>query len=97
MNLDGNMTHVHASDTNFMFARRGIPEIVVTDNGPQYSSQTCNAYTGAYGLTQVCCETIKSSTMLGRRSMPLNCSLNNGDSVFKWVIPTVHHVMEGVE
>ena len=34
-----------------MFARNGIPEIVVTDNGPQYSSQTFCAFTDAHGFT----------------------------------------------
>ena len=34
-----------------MFARHGIPEIVVTDNGPQYSSQTFSAFADAHGFT----------------------------------------------
>ncbi len=34
-----------------MFARHGIPEIVVTDNGPQYSSQKCTAFPDAHGFT----------------------------------------------
>ena len=31
-----------------IFARHGIPEIVVTDNGPQYSSQTFSAFADAH-------------------------------------------------
>ena len=34
-----------------IFARQGIPEIVVTDNGPQYSSQTFTAFADAHGFT----------------------------------------------
>ena len=34
-----------------MFARHGIPVIVVTDNGPQYSSQTFTAFADAHGFT----------------------------------------------
>ena len=34
-----------------IFARHGIPEIVVTDNGPQYSSQTFTAFADAHGFT----------------------------------------------
>ena len=34
-----------------MFARHGIPEMFVTDNGPQYSSQTFCAFTDAHGFT----------------------------------------------
>ena len=34
-----------------IFARHGIPEIVVTDNGPQYSSQTFTACADAHGFT----------------------------------------------
>ena len=32
-------------------ARNGIPEIVVTDNGPQYLSQTFSAFADAHGFT----------------------------------------------
>ena len=34
-----------------IFARHGIPEIVVTDNGSQYSSQTFTAFADAHGFT----------------------------------------------
>ena len=34
-----------------IFARHGIPEIVVTDYGPQYSSQTFTAFADAHGFT----------------------------------------------
>ena len=34
-----------------IFARHGIPEIVVTGNGPQYSSQTFTAFADAHGFT----------------------------------------------
>ena len=35
-----------------MFARHGIPEQVVTNNGPQYSPETFCAFATAYGFTQ---------------------------------------------
>ena len=34
-----------------IFARHGIPEIVVTDNSPQYSSHTFTAFADAHGFT----------------------------------------------
>ena len=34
-----------------IFARHGIPEMVVTDNGPQYSSHTFTAFAEAHGFT----------------------------------------------
>ena len=34
-----------------IFARHRIPEIVVTDNGPKYSSQTFTAFADAHGFT----------------------------------------------
>ena len=34
-----------------IFARHGIPEIVVTNNGPQYSSETFSAFADAHGFT----------------------------------------------
>ena len=42
--LDREQSEIHIS-------RHGIPEIVVTDNGPQYSSQTFTAFADAHGFT----------------------------------------------
>ena len=39
------------NNLKYIFARHGIPEIFVTDNGPQYSSQTLTAFADAHGFT----------------------------------------------
>ena len=36
-----------------VFARFGIPELLVSDNGPQYTSQEFNHFAKQYGFTQV--------------------------------------------
>ena len=50
----GNLQVQHFFSLNNMksiFARHGIPEIVVTDNGPQYWSQMFSAFADAHGFS----------------------------------------------
>ena len=36
-----------------MFARHGIPELVLSDNGPQYASEEFRRFAAEYGFTHV--------------------------------------------
>jgi transposase InsO family protein len=46
MSSDEVITHLKS-----IFARHGIPELVTSDNGPQYASATFKAFAQAYGFT----------------------------------------------
>lgn len=39
--------------TSSIFARHGIPEIVVSDNGPQYTSEAYSSFAGTYGFKHI--------------------------------------------
>ena len=36
-----------------IFSRHGVPEVMVSDNGPQYSSQEMKEFTSTYGFTHI--------------------------------------------
>ena len=38
-----------------IFARHGIPQVVVSDNGPQYSSEMFSKFASEYSFTHVTC------------------------------------------
>ena len=50
-NLNNTSSASIVNNLKSIFAQHGIPEIVVIDNCPQYSSQTFIAFADAYGST----------------------------------------------
>ncbi|KAJ8375234.1 hypothetical protein SKAU_G00058140 [Synaphobranchus kaupii] len=54
-----NLTHTKSTDITAhlksMFARHGVPETLMTDNGPQFSGGNMLAFAAAYGFKHVTC------------------------------------------
>ena len=64
--------------TKSIFARHGIPEVVVSDNGPQYASSAYKTFTREYGFTHI-------------TSSPL-CPQGNGEA--ERAVKTVKHMLK---
>jgi transposase InsO family protein len=51
--LDQPTANAVIQHTSSIFARHGIPEVVVSDNGPQYASEAYSNFAESYGFKHI--------------------------------------------
>jgi transposase InsO family protein len=61
-----------------IFALHGIPDIVMSDNGPQYSSETFRNFTSEYGFTHV-----TSSPLYPQSNGEAECAVQTAKNILK--------------